>query len=284
MSEPITFNPEQLVRTVAAAMRQDGLVPEGLYDFVAERGDRPMIVVAAAPRTGSTFLSNVLSEACGLSGVPYRRLCAAYGTNEHDLYLPALCMFNRSGCVSQMHMKGTFHNAALMATFGIRPIILVRDLFDIVVSLMGDVRRKEQRPAYDLGYNGYSFIWLEQRLLHLDDAALIDALIDLAVPWYVNFYVSWYRLCQRGLVQAKWVTYEEMMADKAGVIGGLLEFLGVTPVVPIDDDLLGKRFPTFAAGGSGRGRERLDDSQKARIRRLCSYYPDVDFSAYGLAD
>ncbi len=281
MNQVVTFDPEQLLRTIKASMAQDGLVPDGLYDYIAERGGRPLIVVAAAPRTGSTFLSNVLGR---LAGVSYRRLCAAYGTNEHDLYLPALCIFNRSGGVAQMHMKGTFHNASLLATFGIRPLILVRNLYDIVVSLMGDVRRKETLPAYDLGYNGYSFIWLEAQLLHLDDEALIDALIDLAVPWYVNFYVSWYRLCQRGLVQARWVSYESVMADKAGEIGRILEFLGVTPVAPMDDELLGRRFPTFDEGRSGRGRERLSEAQRARIRRLCAHYPDVDFRYYGLGE
>ncbi len=281
MNDPVTFDPEQLLRSIKAAMEFDGRVPDGLYDFVAERGGRPFIVVAAAPRTGSTFLSNVLGR---LAGVGYRRLCAAYGTNEHDLYLPALCVFNRSGGVAQMHMKGTFHNAALLASFGIRPLILVRNLYDIVVSLMGDLRRKRDAQGVEIGYNGYSFIWLDQRLLHLDDAALLDALIDLAVPWYVNFYVSWYRLCQRGLVEARWVAYESVMADKAGEIGRILEFLGVNPVRPLDEALLGRRFPTFDEGRSGRGRERLSEAQRARIRRLCGHYPDVDFGYYGLED
>lgn len=279
MNREIHFDPEQLVRTVTAAMEQDGLVPEGLYDFQAERGDRPLVVVAAAPRTGSTFMANTLRELCGVS---YQRLCAAYGTNEHDLYLPALCMLNRAGCVAQMHMKGTFHNAALMATFGIRPIILVRSLFDIVVSLMGDVRRKRELPAYDLGYNGYSFIWIEQQLIDLDDERLLDALIDLAVPWYVNFYVSWYRLCQRGLVKARWVAYEEVMADKVRVFEEILGFIGVEPVVPLNDELFDKRFPTFNEGRTGRGLERLSEAQCERIRRLLSYYPDVDFRYYGI--
>ena len=120
MSErQIEINSDQLVRIVANAAVGDGLVPDGMYDFVAERGDKQIIIVAAAPRTGSTYLTNVLSE---LTGLPWARLCSGYSTNEHDLYLPALCIFNKTGCVSQLHAKGTFHNAALMKAFGIKPI------------------------------------------------------------------------------------------------------------------------------------------------------------------
>jgi len=275
----IPFNTEQFLRTVTSAAVGSGLVPKDMYDFVAERGDKPLIVVAAAPRTGSTFLSNVL---CHLTGVDYRRLCSAYSTNEHDLYLPALCIMNPIGCVSQLHMKGTYHNAALLNTFGIRPIILVRHIFDIIVSLMGDVRKKEHLPGFGSGQNGYSFIWLEPQLIHYDDERLLDALIDLAVPWYVNFYVSWYRLCQQGVVQAKWVNYEEMMSDKEQTLKEILGFLGVKQVIPFNEEILGRKFYTFNDSRVGRGDELLSEAQKERIRRLFSYYPDVDFSKYGL--
>ncbi len=277
--DKIPFNAEQFIRTVTGAALGSGLVPEGLYDFVAERGEQPMIVVACAPRTGSTFLTNVL---CQLTGLKYQRLCSAYSTNEHDLYLPALCLMNPVGCVSQLHMKGTYHNAALLKTFGIRPVILVRNIYDILVSLMGDVRRKEDLPGFGTGLNGYSFIWLEHQLVHNDDERLLDALIDLALPWYVNFYVSWQRLCQQGAVDAKWVTYEEMMADKPGTLQSILEFVGARQVVPMSEEILGRKFFTFNQGRSGRGHELLSEAQKARVRRQFSYYPDVDLSGYGL--
>ena len=116
----VKFDAQQLLDTVMGAVAGNGLVPDAHADFAKDRGDKQMIVVAAAPKSGSTFLVNTLMQLTGLRGF---RLCAAYSTNEHDLYLPALCLMNSSGCVSQLHMKGTFHNAALMRTFGIRPII-----------------------------------------------------------------------------------------------------------------------------------------------------------------
>ena len=111
----------KMTKTIIDAAFEDGLVPPNNFHFQLSGNDKPIIVVAAAPRTGSTFLTNVLIKATKL---PNFRLCSGYSTNEHDLYLPALCIVNDSGCVSQMHMKGSFHNASLINRFKIRQIFL----------------------------------------------------------------------------------------------------------------------------------------------------------------
>lgn len=273
----IRWNPQRVLRSIAHAALHEGL-PEDAK-FSQERGDRQLIVVAAAPRTGSTFLANVLI-AC--TGYPGARLSAAYGTNEHDLYLPALCIFNQTGCVSQLHMKGSYHNAALLRVFAMQPVILTRNIFDIVVSLRDDLRKKEQLPGLGTGVRGYSFLWQDKNLVAIDDARLMDAIIDLAIPWYVNFYVSWYRLCEAGLVSGHWITYEAMMADKERVVEGVLDFLGIHHRSQEGATALERRYSTYGDARTGRGAEELTDEQKSRITRLFSYYPDIDFSGYGL--
>jgi hypothetical protein len=278
----IKVNSRQFFETVIAALTGDGLPPAGQTDFAKNRGQSPMIIVAAAPKSGSTFLANTLMQLTGLRGF---RLCAAYSTNEHDLYLPALCVTNSpgsSGCVSQLHMKGTFHNAALMRAFGIRPIILVRRIEDIVVSLQHDLREKAQAPNFTTGREGYSFIWQDECTQALSDERLIDLIIDLALPWFVNFYVSWQRLCAQGAVDALWLTYEQMLADTEGTLRQALQFLGVPATRPIDPELLSRKYGTFRDGRTGQGGSLLTARQKERIRALFAYYPGVDFGKYGL--
>jgi hypothetical protein len=276
---PIEVDVQQLVYAVVNAALGNGLAPEGEVDFARERGKKPLVVVAAAPKSGSTFLANTLSKVTGLRGF---RLCAAYSTNEHDLYLPALCLMNRYGCVSQLHMKGTFHNAALMRIFGIKPIILVRRIEDIVVSLQHDLKRKEERPTIGTGREGYSFLWQDRGTRNLGDERLLDMIIDLALPWFVNFYVSWYRLCEQRAVEALWVTYEELFAEKERTLRKVLEFLNLTDVPEIDPKILSREYPTFRDGSLGQGAVALSAEQRARIRDRFSYYPEVDFGRYGL--
>jgi hypothetical protein len=276
---PIEVDVKELVYAVVNAAAGNGLVPKGEVDFAKERASKPLIVVAAAPKAGSTFLVNTLIRITGLRGF---RLCAAYSTNEHDLYLPALCLMSRYGCVSQLHMKGTYHNAALMRTFGIRPIILVRRIEDIVVSLQHDLREKCERPSLGTGRSGYSFIWHDRSTKELSDERLLDMIIDLAVPWFVNFYVSWYRLCEQGAVDGLWVAYEELFGDKEKTVRRVLDFLGLRYAPDIDRAILSRKYRTFRDGRVGQGALALTAAQQRRLRERFSYYPDVDFGKYGL--
>jgi hypothetical protein len=276
---PIEVDVQQLLYAVVNAAVGNGLAPEGEVDFAKERASKPLIVVAGAPKAGSTFLVNTLIR---ITGLRWFRLCAAYSTNEHDLYLPALCLMNRYGCVSQLHMKGTFHNAALMRTFGIRPIILVRRIEDIVVSLQHDLREKCQRGSLGTGRSGYSFVWQDQSTQELSDERLLDMIIDLAVPWFVNFYVSWYRLCEQGAVDALWVTYEELFGDKEKTVRSVLDFLGLRYTADIDPGILSRKYRTFRDGRVGQGALTLTAEQQRRLRERFSYYPRVDFGKYGL--
>jgi len=276
---PLEIDAQQLLYAVVNAAAGDGLAPTGEVDFAKDRVANPMIVVAAAPKSGSTFLANTLRAVTRLRNF---RLCAAYATNEHDLYLPALCLMSRYGCVSQLHMKGTFHNAVLMRTFGIRPVILVRRIDDIVVSLQHDLKRKAQRPTVGTGQEGYSFVWQDACTRELNDARRLDFIIDLAVPWFVNFYVSWYRLCEQGAVEALWVTYEEMRADPQATVRAVLSFLGFDAKLPLPAEILERKYHTFRDGRVGQGAVVLTAQQQQRLRERFAYYPDVDFGRYGL--
>lgn len=268
---------DKMLTALIDAACSNGLVGPDQFHFQPSGNDKPIIVVAAAPRTGSTFLFNTLMEVTKLTQF---RLSSGYSTNEHDLYLPALCMMNNCGCVSQMHMKGTFHNASLINRFKIRQIILVRNIYDIVVSLLEELRKKEEHTGYHNGQDGFSFLWLDRATKNMDDESLIDMIIDLAIPWYVNFYVSWYRLTEQNIVNPIWVNYEDMMNDKKNTIVSILNFFDFPFNGEINSTILNEKYSTYNKGNSGRGNILLSDERKSRIKEKFSYYKDVNFDRY----
>jgi hypothetical protein len=109
-------------------------------------------------------------------------------------------------------------------------------------------------------------------------------IIDLAVPWFVNFYVSWYRLCEQGAVDALWITYEQMMADKEATLRQVLRFLRFRDPGPIHPEILTRKYGTFRDGRVGQSDATLSEAQRTRIRALFAYYPSVDFARYGIME
>ena len=90
------------------------------------------LFVACMPKSGSTFMAHTLSE---LTGYRYVNLAYAYERNEQTLYLPKLIDSYSFGSVTHLHVRATESTIDLMKMFSIRPVILVRNIFDIVVSV-----------------------------------------------------------------------------------------------------------------------------------------------------
>ncbi len=280
MSLEININAQLYNEIIVNSSLNGGFVPQKYHEILKkERADKRLIIVAAAPKSGSTFLSGSL---CKISGYKHYRLTEGYDTNEHDLCLANLLMMNRSGCVSQLHMKGTYHNASHIQSFGIKPIILVRNIFDTVISLVNDLRKKQNQEGWKFGRNGYSFIWQDDSTKELSDTELTDMVIDLALPWYINFYVSWYRLCQNGIINGLWITYEDLMNNKEGVLQKVISFLELNGIDSISKDILDKKYGTFREGNSGAGDRSLTDKQKEIIEAKFKYYQNIDFGMYGV--
>lgn len=280
MPESINVNPNIFSEIIISSSLNGGFVPAKYKDYIKnEKEDRKTIIIAAAPKSGSTFLTQTL---CKITGYEHYRLTEGYDTNEHDLYLPNLLMMNKKGCVSQLHIKGSYHNASHIQTFGITPVILVRNIFDTVISLVKDLRKKQKQEGWELGRNGYSFLWQDSSLTELSESQFTDMVIELALPWYINFYVSWYRLCQKGVINGLWVTYEDLMADKEKSIMNILKFLKIPNISNIPQDLLDQKYGTFRQGSSGSGEDLLTKFQKESIQSKFKYYKDIDFTMFGI--
>lgn len=234
---------------------------------------RNCLFVTCFPKSGSTFLVSALAESTG-----YMRQFLGYDhLNEQDLYLPSLIDTYNMNIVCHQHTRATAPNLELVSEFGIHPVVLVRNVFDCLVSLRDHLGRESQRtPVFNAS----------DEFLAKPQAEQFDELIDLALPWYVNFIMSW-KNAETGGAKLLWITYEDMMADKAGTVRRLLDFYGIpqfsnrvdTAISSVD-----KGSDTrFNKGVSGRGEEQLSADQRQRIADRFRHYPDTDFSVIGIA-
>jgi hypothetical protein len=232
------------------------------------------ILVACMPKSGSTFLSVLLSRVTGYTTYP---LVHRYGGNEQDVYLPAVLGALHQDTVTQQHVTATDTNLELLQLLSVRPIVLVRNILDVVVSLLDHLHDETIVTP---------MCTLTPEFHGLEEDVKLDLIIDLALPWYFRWYVSWYEALRNGTIETLWVTYERLFRDQVSTVAQVLAFLGLpADRRRIEDcidgvDLKATRFNKAVAG---RGVERLSSAQQRRVRHLTRYYPSVDFSSIGLS-
>lgn len=226
------------------------------------------IIVACFPKSGSTFLTNLIGN---LQGFSVENYVPFHGRREQEMTEEAILAATGANQVCQLHIRASEHALALIKKYEFRPIVLVRNIFDAAVSL-SDHMTKES-PSFPMGY-------FELPIMQMPEEKRISAIIDLAIPWYFNFFVSWYRAQADAIV-----SYEDV------VLGGpvrQLEFLRSLglPVTQADVESAHKKAMTasaarFNVGKTGRG-TAIPQVLRDQVQRLATYYPDVDFSKIGL--
>ena len=247
-----------------------------LSDFTTEITPKQLgrhLFIACVPKSASTFLKNLLVN---LSG--YRDLFTVYaaGQSEHEIYLPTLRESAGLDTVTQQHCRASDANVHLMQAFGIRPVVLVRNIFDSVMSLL-DFYNK---GAFQTSYSRAD--WPA-----LNEETKIDLLIESVIPWYFQFVASWDLAEKQKRLEVHWLSYEDLVADKPSSVLEVLEFYGLGASRRGVERRIGEIESEegkirFNKGVTGRGRSGLDGRQKEQIQRLARYYPSTDFSRIGL--
>ncbi len=234
----------------------------------------PSILIACMPKSGSTYLANALAAA---TGYPMHPLVYIHERNEQDLYLPELLRTLNQPIVTQQHVRATLGNLELIQLFHLRPVILVRNLFDVVVSLYDHLHHDDFRvPMANV----------TPEFFELSEKRKLDAIIDLHLPWYFSFFTSWATPQPSLPCLVHWVTYEALQASPHTTVQGILAFANQTLTMDQVERAiaLARQSKTrFNQGKTGRGQEILSREQQQRILEYIDYYPSVDFSLIGLS-
>ncbi|WP_027176124.1 sulfotransferase domain-containing protein [Desulfovibrio aminophilus] len=232
------------------------------------------VIIACFPKSASTFLRNVMAE---ITGYATEEICVGVRNEEQDIYLPTLIDKAFTGISSRMHMRAKDENVRLMRMCGLKPVVLVRNIFDITASL---VDHCSHTPIFGIQYMGdYYNSQLKERQA--------DMIIDICLPWYFTFFSSWVQVQQSGALDTYWLSYEEMMADKTAAASGVCAFYGIkagdeaiqAAVAAVGGDRVRSG---INVGITGRGKTLLSEEQRRRILKMASYYPNIDFSRIGL--
>lgn len=235
------------------------------------------IMIAAMPKSGSTFLRTALRNATG-----FRRadLTYAWERGEQDLYLPRMVDNQRHSSVVRHHVRMTAPNAELLKAFHIRPVLLVRNLYDVVVSTRDHLVRE--------GVRNFPSLYATERFYKMDEGEQLDFLIAYALPWYVQFYAGWHEGWRKQELDMLWLRYEDLVEDWAAGVQRVLEYHGIETSPQHIEHAVHSAYGDekvvlrLNRGVTGQGESRLTESQRRKIRLLLEFFPDVDFSGLGM--
>lgn len=226
---------------------------------------RPHILIPCMLKSGSTFLAHALAAHSGLRRA---RLTPTWGAREQELCEIRLSYYNHFGYVSQHHLKNSEWTQELIRRYRMSTVVLTRDLFDIAVSLRDHIRRES--PVMSVAH-------FTEEHAQLPDAELEEAVADLAIPWFVNFYAGW-----RQDPNALFVDYDELTADPAAVLAVILDRSGVKATPASIGRALEKvqeQNNRYNKGQKGRG-QQLSPHVKDKIVQQLRHYPSIQNDPY----
>ena len=237
------------------------------------------VFVACFPKSGSTFLVKSIMH---LTGFDYHLFINAFGKNEHDVYEPQLLSKWHQNTVTHQHCRATDNNVRLLLKYRIKPIVLVRNIFDCIVSMRDHLVRENL---------DWPMAWVPREFLDYDDVKQYDFVIDFFSPWYFNFFSSWEAFSkQRESIEVKWLLYEEFIENGEESIMRVLKHSGLQQNYSSEEIQLamksasgqGPEKSRLNKGITGRGMEILSPTQVNRIRDLAKFYRSTDFTKIGL--
>lgn len=245
------------------------------------------VLIACMPNSGSTYLSALIAS---LPGYRREHLVPWYDRREQELGEQEIrdaflatdvlreavgtgtvtASYRPRGFVAQHHVRYTDETKRLIKTYDLVPVVLVRNIYDVVVSLHDHVAKSSPYT---------SAAWIDEGILDWPDDRLHEFLVNMVVPWYFNFYVSWWKAQHKLLV-----TYEDLIRSPRQEVARIARFGWLGWDRQGFDAILqraGGEDIRMNVGGTGRG-SVLDQALRDRIRKYVSYYPDVDFGPIGV--
>lgn len=261
------------------------------------------LLVNGLPKSGSSYLYNLLNKLTGAKKVFLAN--PLYRSNEQDLFLPSLIDAASEETVSRHHFRATDQNIGLLNNFNIKPLILTRNIYDVIVSFAenqfqgiskvckeGESTHFEFNNRYSgldipknkLGFS-YSILgYYDESFIQMTEAEQFDYVIATTLPWILNFIASWKNAEKQGQ-EMLWLSYEQLVNDPAIFLNRVMNFYDINNsknqnaiIESQNEDVLNN----FNKGVTGRGLKLLSPKQVAKIRSTALSYKNYDLSSIGI--
>jgi hypothetical protein len=234
---------------------------------------RHVLLISAFPKSGSTYLWKASQAITGLPTLfPTPDMPHA---NRTELDVRKLRLTKFESFVCRLHMQATPRNVELMRKYTLRPVVLVRDIADVIVSLDDHLHNEDTGTP-----SGPEPSWYKC----MSEEARFAFLIGMHVPWYINFLLTWHEA--EKILPVFWLTYEDLFRDRIQILKDVLEFWGIsenTTTIKEKTESIVNENTRLNVGVKGRGAALSIENQKALERLIdCCKLPDILRTSIGI--
>jgi hypothetical protein len=266
---------------VSAAFSQpdyDGVFRGAFADYLRELGKRrPVLLFAFAPKAAGTFLRSAAIDAVGGQLV---RVVHAQGGRDAQPYLPAFIAYYLGGVcegplVAHMHMQALPANRRFLEALGIKPVIMLRPIPDMLASYWDMLAASEEARAEGLNCP------IPVRFAEFSHDEKADFMIEMIAPWYVGYFATWLDYARERPGDVCLLTYSDFAADPAAALQRALTHAGLPRSreacrAALDIAWKDRGSLRFNKGSAGRGKDYFSPAQIARLSRMLRYHPVLD--------
>lgn len=235
-------------------------------------GRRPLVLLAFAPKSAGTFFRTAIIQA---TGGQLARIVHAEGGRDAAPYLPTLIAYYLGAItpkplVTHVHMPASLGNRNFLNAFDIKPVIMIRSIPDMLASLWDMVGKDPNLPM------GLSFL-VPTRFPSMTHEEKADLMIDMAGPWYVNYFATWMRYIQSDPDRVCVLHYHDFKSDPAAVLEKALAHARLPRSreqcqAALDSVWEERNDYRFNKGERGRGDRYFTPAHIARLERMLGHY------------
>ncbi len=171
-----------------------------------------VLFIAGLPKSGTTWLENMLSSFHGFSNLLIPDVAkfelATGGSHNYSLPRDMFSRFKNMLVVTKMHVHGSEHNVEVLRKAGVKYVIMYRDLRDVAVSHYYYVKQTPWHPEYPV----YASLTLQEGLGEFAQNKLSDF-----TGWVRSWHV--YRDPEMSII----VRYEDMLDNTLDIVTKVAE-------------------------------------------------------------
>lgn len=237
---------------------------------------RKHLWLVAPPKSGSTWLGKLAEGA--LQWKTKNLLLDTERREQEVDWRPLLTDTDVNLFTHHQHVRASRATLSFIEKCNVKVIILSRSITDSLVSIRDHLANfKTKTPI----------AFVDDHFRQLDPEAQMDFLVDLALPWYFNFYSSWATASANSDIPILFLSYEELRADPSKEIHRILDFADESRSDDHIEAVIAEvsKQPTRRNHAiTGRGNSTLTEAQKQRVLRLRNHYSHLDFTPFGFGE